>query len=543
MSIPGIVPSGDVSRFVPGDPVSAARTNVPVDQLAERYEALLQILQANGIGENARVSATLEATTRVGAPVHISEPGVFGNASYRIETVGGVSQQSPSCFPVGVVARKSGDQAGGAVYLSAVPGAAGKLTTQRTRFGVGIGWVSGPVATDATGEPLYNFLVKIEWQNPFDDHRHYGARLTTSVRMTADQAGWLDASDAYWGDNDISVPENAVYGYLWKLDDQLKLLWPPFPTGSAIYLIDGVQVDVLAETPVLIDEYGIWWMDGGATPLEAGPIHDVYFLRSTFRSSTAMVTSLTPADSTITLVDNTGQPASVGDLRVSGNFTLTDDDGTNVSGRAFKAVQSNQLASGPVIDGIRTSTPSTVALTGGSTFVSDGQTYRSGLISLAVTDPSGVRTGPVEFVDLTGAQVDNTTGVVSTNLPNGLASSVTLRCPVPAISVEGSYTMQLRLLLWLRADGIPPDLGLSKFVFSPTGETPKAFSPSFTAIADVELSNVGTVENGQAVEFLTDPVTVTAGDLVHFKLSRGSADSFGGPVGILRATWELTPTA
>jgi hypothetical protein len=114
---------------------------------------------------------------------------------------------------------------------------------------------------------------------------------------------------------------------------------------------------------------------------------------------------------------------------------------------------------------------------------------------------------------------------------------------VPAVSVSGTYDLRLRVTLWLRANGTPPNLALSQFKFTPSGSTPAAFSPVFTSMDPLSLSSVGSVTSGQAVELLSPALAVTAGDLLHLKLSRGASDSFGGPIGILRATWELTPVA
>lgn len=563
-----------INTLLDGEPVTASTPNRPLNQLAQRTVSLKEKIENALIGSAVLgYEVSLSGDTTPGMAVYRSNDGTFypGLAATELASDGATLVPADSSYIWGVVQYKHTNTQGnvifngsmsvreedlqavtidgtahtGPLYLSATPGKEGYITDQKPPYGIAVGVVIGPTGADTDGEPLYTFFVNPGWKNPLDGHIHYFVRMAIDISKTYAQhitdgtSGWVEDTDAQWATLGITPPSGAVYGYTISTDSSLEPIWPPIPIGSVHYDLDGTSQDLVNNDVILINHDGIWWMDSGNDP-DDYTYHDFYFTRMTFKTGQSTVTSLTPSDSSITIQDSNGQDATVGDLFIKANPIVVGDTGDVLSGVAFKTLSDNQLTSGPVVEGIKSSNTDFVTVTGGSALASPNSSYRSGLLTLTVMDPTGQRSGPIEFIELDQVQLEESNGVHYLEFNPGLAAYVRGRVHIPEVGLPSELELSLKFNVWAFSDGTLPDLPITYYKLSPT-TTPTSISPSFTSLGDLELSSAGAVTAGQVWSATSPVIAVAPGDVVFFTLSRSSGDAYSGKIGLISQLWRVDP--
>jgi len=567
------------NKYVPlvnGQPVNAATINTPLNTLVQRTIALNEKITNALIG-----SATLQTEVPIfssaviaGMAVYRTAAGVFkaGLATLEIVGDGTTLQPSETAYIWGIVQTKFNSTLGnvvtagsvrftetqlravmnigsdddipiGLLFLSATPGKAGYLTPTRPPIGITVGDLQGPDGYDGD-EPLYTLLVNIGWKDPMEGHIHYHARLDTidedgSTNLSTNALDQWEGVDAWEAAHPgHTAPAGAVYRYVHETDDNLKNLWPPIPIGAVHYDIDGVAADLVNNEEILIDTDGIWWMD--AIYLPTLYRHDFYYTRMTFKTNGACVTSLTPKDSSITITNSNEEDASVGDLIIGVNLSL-DTDTADPNGLALKSVDGLVLANGPVVDGIRISSGSGT-ITGSSTYSDGSNTYQTGLLSLALTDPTS-REGVISFSEIDGLILESINNIDVLTFKKSVAATLKGRISLPGVGLASGVSLKLQFIVWPRAVGTMIDLPMTYLkIAKPTTSpaTPSTLVTTYTSITDgLELSGLGAIATTSKYSLfeVALPSTYNPGDIIYFTITRSSSDGYAGDISLLDMRW------
>jgi len=540
-----------------GEAVSAGVTNRPLNTLRQRTTSLDEKISNALIGSTTVArDVPLAGETTVGQAVYRDNDGVYRPALSALEPGSdGVSlQPAISSYVWGVVQYKHTNVLGnvvynghltireddladsiiggaavtGPLYLSGTPGKKGFLVQQSPPFGFIVCVVTGPHGADTDGTDLYQMYVNPGWKNPLEGHIHYHARLSNLETPTD------------WGTPSVDAPVGAVYEYVIASDTVLSKIWPPIPIGAVHFDIDGVAQDLINEGVITINADGIFWNDAVNDPSDYTYI-DFYFTRMTFKTGSALVTSLTPANATITIQDLNGDDATTGDLVIKANPVLDDGEVDDTSHLAFKSIDVNgvTLNKGPVVVGVKSSNTDTLVITGGTALSAPNADYLAGLLTLTVSDPS-TREGPVEFNALDNVSLETSGDIYYLELASGLDSSIRGRFCVPTIAPAGNLDIQIRFVVLALANGTMPDLALEYLVLNPT-TTPATITTTLASLGNLALSAAGAVTTGQAFEKLSPAFTATAGDIVIFRIIRTDADGYGGSIGLIDQRWLATP--
>ena len=308
----------------------------------------------------------------------------------------------------------------GKYYLSAVE--AGKLSKQKPPVTVVVCHVQGP--RDNCSDKL-RVVVMPQSRDYVEEHTHYRFELFTkpcgtNTLYTDDDGkqrhriddpnpelqGWLPADHpTFRRDPDDETtsyaPPGAVFGYNLKKHTALNRVWPPIPIQSVAMIRDrgkgrlgACEIPLGAGGAAIADVNGIWWMSDCRRdvpwPDDWTPAYDpgellgnecprnevmrivVIYLRMLVGNDRSVVTSLVQdvdevdgetivAPVAITNCDDL--PASTGDLKLNVDLQYAKTEA--VGGQVVKRVDNrHQLARGWVAEGVVTTTPSYLTVTG-----------------------------------------------------------------------------------------------------------------------------------------------------------------------------------
>lgn len=537
-----------VQLYRKNEKVIADILNRPLTQLDQRTKSLNEQLQGSKINSSLVLyGVTLSGeNVKTGSPVWKDDVGVFNPAfaELKLSNDNITYELSDSALPWGVVQDKLSSTTGnvllygimelsesrlldillentpkdGVVFISATPNTEGKLTYRRPPYGVAVGLVKKTNQLNNQGEPVYNFLVCPRWNDPYEDHIHYRANLSTDMAM------WDNSFDSGL------APAGALFRYKVEDDDDLNKLWPPIPVNAAHIERDGVTANTTDNDPeIVVDPYGIWWIDYENDPNDYSRI-EIYYSRMTFKTSNAVVTSLAPGNDAVKIINAFGDDAKTGDLEISFNFTI-DEDVSEVEGLAVKEIEGATVKYGDVVDSLSTSTPQVVQLLG-----PEAGTGKKGNVEINVY-PLPLRESGMSFSELNNVEIESSGGVFYLLLnKNGTMIS---RFRIPTATGEGEFDCVINLNIWARSAGtMPATLGLDYLIITdvPDVSSPSPFVPSYEA----GTISMPTGSRSAGDMFVASGVLgdkVKPGDIVFIRLSRGS-DSYGN-IGIVDQWWSL----
>lgn len=547
--------------FVNGDVVDASTTNQPLNTLEQRTRALKERVDAGLFGAAiTQREAVVEGTTvKVGTPVYRDSDGVLhpGLATLSLSDDGVSFEPAESCYVVGVASYKHNNTSAdivtsgafklsdselaavsttatafsGPAYLSGSPTSAGKIQPTTPPFGILIGYISGP---DADG--LYTFQVNPAWQSPLEKHIHFHCRVSNSL------SDWENAAD-YTTRTGLAAPAGGLYHYRHDLDPVLSKLWPPIPISAVHYDLSGVAADLVANDKILINDSGIWWT--WATALTTVR-HDFYFTRMTFKTSSALVTSIRSSSTALTVKDIDGASANTGDLYLGLDLSLGSSSNV-VNGSAVKSHTDLTLNYGPVVDGIRTDTPDFVTITGTGSFSYSSNAYFNGPTTISVSPPELLREGGIENVDLNNATISPVGDVTFIALPADSAGcSYTGKFAIPYIGFSADQTVTLEFLVWARAAsaGTMPNLAVSYLEIPrpASTNTPASLSTTFTNHGTgIALAGIGSVASGYYLRYNLVLGDFSPGSDIYFKVTRSGVGGYSGEIGLLAQRWRVDP--
>lgn len=543
------------------DAVDASTTNQPLNTLEQRTRALKERVDSGlfGAATVQREAVVEGSNVKVGTPVYRDADGVLrpGLAAMSLSIDGVTYEPSETAYAVGVVSYKhnstsadvvtsgsfkitasdlaevssTGAAFAGPAYLSGSPSLVGKLQSTTPPFGILIGYISGP---DADGE--YTFQVNPGWQSPLEKHIHFHHRVSNSL------SDWELAAD-YTTRTGLAAPAGGLYHYRHDLDPVLSKLWPPIPISAVHYDLTGVAADLDTNDKILIDDSGIWWT--WATALTTVR-HDFYFTRMTFKTGSALVTSLRSNSTALTITDSDDAAATTGDLYLNLDLALGSSSNV-VNGTAVKSHADLTLNYGPVVDGIRTDTPDFVTITGSGSFNHSSNYYEQGPVTISVQPPELLREGGVEHVDLNNATMSPVGDVVFVALPADSAGcSYTGKFTIPYIGFAADQTVTIEFLVWARAAsaGTMPDLDVEYLEIArpATTNTAASLSTTFTAHGTgIALNAIGSVSSGYYLRYDLVLGDFTPGSVIYFKVTRAGVGGYSGEIGLIAQRWRVDP--
>ena len=497
-----------------GQPVKASTFNDPLSVLEQRTISLNELVRNSMIGRAiVQPSAPVQGdNVKVGMAVYRDSTGVFKPGLAKLTAYGSPSTlgMDPSCIIWGVVQHKYSSTLAdivvcgamrlnvdelhaimpieannaiptGPVYLSATANQAGYLTTVKPPFGIVVGDLQGPDGVDENGKNVYTLFVNVGWRSPSEQHIHYGTRLLVAnkgawVSATSTSPSWISKSTWEAANPTKLAPSGAQYRYNIENDPNLGPIWPAVPIGAVAYDVNGVAADLINHPQIQITDNGIWWMDAGNDVLNYR--HDLYFTRMTFKTASNMVTSLVAADSSVNILDASGNAASVGDLKISAGFNIANLGTSNLTGQAVKTNTGTGLGYGPVVEGIR-SLSSNLVLSGGSTFTDGGNTYQKGLVLLNFIAPNS-RDGVVQFDELDGVKVETVAGINYLTFKANTVAKIRARISLPLSSIPAASTLKFRITAVGTAAGTMPELAMTYLVIPAAASLNTLYSLSTT---------------------------------------------------------------
>ena len=600
-----------IKHIIDGEAVSADITNRPDVHLEQRTSHLKERLDAAAAGQALiEFSTTLDSTTIVGHAVYKTDAGVWTPGLAATENSSSIGHTlSRSAYIQGVVLAKHTATLGDVVLFGRVSGVdwsaavdggavvegqyylsgsnAGKMTLQKPPAGV-------PVAILLPG--VGEAFVNVSPRDVLEDHIHYSVSLEDNPAGVIDcissgqthtirnpdpnSMGWLPANHSSFNS---TAPVGAVFGYNMAAHSELFNIWPPVPPDSIYLEIDGVGVPlgfdsgVPPDAKVLINRYGIWWMEGcygGAPWADPYPIctNDqgatittpfgdpyyfpppgcpepyrrklmLYFSKMVYKTSASVVTSLEPeSGSIITVKDQDGLVANTGNLRVGADLNLTVN--TGVSGyQVLKSVTGTVFDQGPVISSVKAA-DSSVIITGGTAPDSTGKVF--GDVSISVANPfASGRDLEVQLIGLSQATQEQYQNILFLGLPAAVDSDLRLKASIPAqaVTTSGTLTFKLWVLGTVGATSLPSLSSTYRRVLPPTAGAIALPTTDTVLDTSISLSLPSSYVAYQYFEVTTGTFTVTGGDIVFLTLKRtGSTDGYSGIVGLVKIVPLLTAT-
>lgn len=596
-----------------GEAVKGAVTNRPTNDLSQQTRYLKEILDQMLAGRALILhDQPLAAAMNVGSPLYLDDDGVWKPAIAELESDSydvpvPLSKRS---LALGVLYQKSLDTLGsvilygnclvGSEFINVVDGAfaagifylststAGKIVSTMPYIGLPILTAKGP---DASGN--YNLFVHPVPRSQVTDHVHYHLKLKPWPAGLSNCVPWY--SGPYWGESEpggpypgivhevvvpdetaagwlpadhplfagLEKPDGALFGYNIQADAALRRVWVGTLTSSAYIEVNGQGA---SDALVIVNDYGIWWMDNeynhapwspnfrpctgsssssalpsssssSSTPVDLGPDIDLWLTRMVFQTGDMQVSSLRPADNTMVVTDLDGLTAYTGHLKIRANFNVsTAEDVTGFD--VLKSFDPTLLrfTHGPVVGGIKSLSPS-VELSGG-TQGTDG--FWRGQVSLAFNDPNVSRDGEVQLIALNNVKEEVVSDVLYLGFPETIESKIRCKVQLNAFALQAGTTLQMKVVVWFlaRAAGSLPAFTMSyRRIPAPTAVcSPLELPTTDTALAfAAECAEALTA--GEYVSRESEPFTVEPGDLVYFTLMRPEGTS--GDVGLLSVKYHL----
>jgi hypothetical protein len=427
-----------VRLLVDGELVRAGVTNRPTQDLTRRTDYLKELLETLQAGQAlVDTTAVLAPGLSVGTPVYRdSIDGIYKAAVAD----GAASAQDgvvpASAYVAGVISLKSADTTGvvtlyglaalttaewasvidtgvfapGQYYLAAAP--SGKLTAARGGAAIYV------------GQLLADGTMRVGPKPPsYAEHTHrqfdlVGAPAGTVVDPSpggthtvgtpdTGQRGWLPATPTYFPGWTVGVqiPSNAKFGY--NLDHPsevlLKAAFPPTPIETAVATQSGLTI---SPAPLLINSYGIWWVDDAygkapwSTDYAVSGFADTISMWMTRPQNAGQFTTVTslakdPASVLdIQVVNQVGSLANKGSLYLKVLSILAQNGGNTDEGAyALKSVAGGQYTRGPVAARVKAGANVTVSGTQG-----DGTNGWFGDVTVAASAANTVLTPTLDSI-------------------------------------------------------------------------------------------------------------------------------------------------
>jgi hypothetical protein len=499
-------------------------------------------------------------------------------ASNRSEVIGVVSEKRDSSTvdvivygwaAVDLTESAGADAAAGRYFLSDTT--AGHLKQQRPSLSL-------PVLFSAGNGQV---LVAPVFRNWDLNHAHYRISLVcrpagTANAPTVGQAhsissaddslpGWLPADHAIFDD---LAPANAKFGYNLSQHSELQALWPPFPIGSAVAILDrgenrigGTEVPT---TLLVLDKNGLWWMsdcyddvpwpgsedfiDGsesvsiqepGTCPRQEFMTLAVLFSRVLYDAAQTMVTSITAqTGSMLTVVNGAGAVARTGDLILDVSLNLLLDSAVTQGYSVLKGISNNKFLVGPVAEGLIASGENVLLTSSHPVNIGGGVILHQGRITVGVNlDPTARELSPVT-VRVTDTKERFNNGIPYLGFPAGYESSFTALFYVPLAGLPASPKIVFNITLLGTASGTLPDLTITYRRIPKGTGTPQTLPLDDTTLA---MPGPGSVSAGNKYVLVELPeIDIAAGDTLLLTVTRAASDSYSAELGVIRPTAVLT---
>lgn len=471
--------------------------------------------------------------------------GFLAGLQYLSGDVAGRLSASRPAIPVPLAVIRGPDTAG--VYTAfVIPSAVTELDSHRhirhVLFSVPAGTPNSVPSYD--GFPL----------GTLDPDGPYPGTVHAIEAEDPEAPGWLPADSTVF--DGLRVPDGAYFGYNLSKDPVLSVLWPPVPASMAYVEVNGVGA---GEATVVVNGDGIWWMDNRYGKAPWSPNYGAIAGSSSSSSSSAgpdlfqldivlwftrlifgtggPVTSLASTVPVLSVEDLGGNPASVGDLRLSAlPFTPIDLPG---GGKALVSLdlQAGTVSRSSVVNGLRLEDPE-FELNGGS---ADDQGYRSGYLSLRRSALSLIAPD-LKVVALNNAEEVTYRDTLLLRLPASRDSAIRARFEVPFFSavdgLQAEVTVYFTFLALTDALSLPAqNLTLAyRRIPRPDGCSALALPLADTAHDFSDLC-ADTLSVNTYVEAASLPIPVVSGDTLYIELDREAADF---AIGIVRMSATIT---
>jgi hypothetical protein len=360
--------------------------------------------------------------------------------------------------------------------------------------------------------------------------------------------GWLPADDPVFDGN---APAGAVFGYNIAADLPLAAKWPPrflgtvhldFDRGSDPY-VGGTSVPLGSDGLAVVDANGIWWLNDceADTPfdpdmLPGSPPGDcprvprkkltMYAARPAgFMASDNLSLSLRAIHPALRVLRrNTTSLATTGDLDVALDTQfLLSQTSSDLHGFAVKRSTNNQLARGPVVTSIKSTSPQ-LLITGSNEYGATGD-FKHGEVTIESTGISSPVIHP-QTTALNRAEEEVVYGTLGIGLPTIRDASFRSKFVVPG-SFSGNANISFRV--WIMANFqnnnavvvTTEQLALSVKIVPPPSP-----STNVAALTEVSVSiPVSNIENGKAFQQVSDTFAVPAGAIVYAELARSPGNA------------------
>ncbi len=562
-----------VDLLVDGQPVNAATTNVPITELAQRTQSLKEVQDSLEAGSLLRIpDAVLQGGLAVGTVLYLDTDGVFKPAQVVLADTQAGGAAAKESYVYGLILSKATDTSGIVAVLGRIS-AATISTSQWAAVMAGGVWAAGhyflsnedpgKLSTDPGALAIYvgqamsdgSFLVKAT-PPVYGTHTHYHFALSGNPAGTANSPsvgqdqnilvadssarGWLPVSSF---DPD-TVPAGAKFGYNITHADDAALLavFPPIPVESAEFAQSGLSLD---ETTVVVNDFGIWWMENtyGEAPWPVD--YDVtftsdnvqaWFTRLLAATAGGIVQRLELHPSSvlnIQIVDANGAPADDGRLKLLVSTVLSNGGDTDEGQLGLKDVTGGEFTRGPVASRIKPGAGMSMTSAYG-----DATNGYYGVVTIANASSDALQ-GNADSVNLHNARLDEINDLQMVTLPTGRNSAPVFTINLSRLAAVRN-TMRFKLWLYSTATGVIPAGFVVEYKVIPVTTTSTVVPTAWTTLDSIS----GTaVVASQAVELTLTPDVegILAGSMVLLRVSRDAAtsDGFGGNLGIIRAGFQL----
>lgn len=591
-----LTPYTRLIRFImDGEPVNAAVTNRPSQDLAARTQNLKEILDALAAAQMIEIpDVILQAGVTVGTPVYLdgatntyrparsaTSSQENGNPALAESFFAGivVSTEAGTHGVIGVTGRFIGltlaqwaahietrDLVGGIAvpghyYLSSTQ--AGRLTLTPSGLGVYVGQLSASGAMDVrAGNPDYashthhefvlSPLPAADLTNPLSVVETSG-EWSIPIHNTT-YRGWLPATTqpAENVPPGVTAASSFWYNLDHPTDAALRALFPPVPVDSFV-VVRGTEIQPIGR--IVVNEFGIWWTQNkndatNAAPwsenVKVDPTHEeniqFWFSRIMLATDGGIVRSLSVSSTSeldAAFLDLGGNPATDGTLQLaikSLKEATAHDPVVQASALAVKGITGKQFTRGPVISRVK-GTPG-IVVTGSQGNAADGW-YGDLLFALSNTI---LTQGNADIADLNNAKIESISGLQGVTLvaQRTAAPAWTLFIPPGLVNV----TVKIKFWVYVSAEGTlstATPIQLNYKVVPPV-TTPTAI-PAWSPLAVFTDASMGIGGIGRIGKYeVTDAISipgVPGGSTVVLNLTRNATDGYGGNLTVLRVEYEL----
>jgi len=377
-------------------------------------------------------------------------------------------------------------------------------------------------------------------------------------------AGWLPAGHASF---EGQAPADAVWGYNLSADAAARAQWPP-PDLAAVYAewdrggADSPGASTLIPGGLLkVTTFGIWWCDNrsGSLPWPDNPADPLWqetsgavpehprtapmklrlWLSRPVGAADSVVSSLHGNPGIVVRCAGASRVESTGDLEVALDLDGgVDDAGTYLRGVAgFDA--NGRLVRVPMVMGLEAGDNVVLEGVSGPHPAGGGRTRRHGNVKISAgADLQGWL--PIDQLRLEGATLETLDGSIPcTGMAAGRATA--FRGMVELPPAWGACNVRLEFWLLGRSAGVLP-LGALSYAAralpapsAATGGAPTAFVFGDGPVGGLSSPASATLTAANQYVLAHAPtLAASAGAVVAFRLSRGTADGYAGEIDVLR---------